>query len=418
MINLQNSLQSIFTDKLLQDDRDPVVVFSFHGDRYGVFVPNVAYWNQAIVILLIQTVLQFLFGAITFWLVVKRRNKTPFLSFLAGYAFILPVALSIPYLLIEWLDIQNVCLKFSNSAVGLVVMFRVMEAMYDTSPPFVESSLGNYVAYYSSLSHFEWDTTTGQRRPITRRELMQSLQRFFSYLMAYSLLLSIVMHFDFQPFGRSLPLESFSFGWHLLDPVHLANMYVLVLLTFFFIALAFHAPSISENLKGFATQPVFHNPLWTSRSPREFWGRNWNLTIHRSLQQAAYRPARKYFSRPVATLLTFVASGIVHEYSWSVTFYNRHVMDESGDCISNVPCYKPHSFKLIAFFTWCGMSVLLQELLEPCFAFTKCWPTPVVCTVMIVTLGLPVAHWFLGDWAVGGNFSGIATGLLHIRKLS
>lgn len=50
MVNLQNSLQSIFADKLIQDDRDPVVVFSFRGDRYGVFSPNVAYWNQALVV--------------------------------------------------------------------------------------------------------------------------------------------------------------------------------------------------------------------------------------------------------------------------------------------------------------------------------------------------------------------------------
>ena len=42
--------------------------------------------------------------------------------------------------------------------------------------------------------------------------------------------------------------------------------------------------AFGENFQGYATAPVFLNPLFASTSPSDFWGRKWNLTIHRNLK--------------------------------------------------------------------------------------------------------------------------------------
>eukprot|EP00546_Thalassionema_frauenfeldii_P012146 CAMPEP_0178918672 /NCGR_PEP_ID=MMETSP0786-20121207/13954_1 /TAXON_ID=186022 /ORGANISM="Thalassionema frauenfeldii, Strain CCMP 1798" /LENGTH=58 /DNA_ID=CAMNT_0020592403 /DNA_START=719 /DNA_END=892 /DNA_ORIENTATION=+ len=56
------------------------------------------------------------------------------------------------------------------------------------------------------------------------------------------------------------------------------------------------------------------NPLFTSRSPSDFWGRRWNLLVHSLLKGGIFKPVRKYFSSTVATVAAFLASGALHEW--------------------------------------------------------------------------------------------------------
>jgi Membrane bound O-acyl transferase family len=175
-------------------------------------------------------------------------------------------------------------------------------------------------------------------------------------------------------------------------------------------------PSIqafAENAKGLYTKSIFHNPLLTSRTPTEFWGTKWNLMIHRILKHGVYLPVRKVCPvRWVAVTATFVMSGLLHEYCWSLIFYRPATAGE--DCPT---CYTPIPLKLTLFFLWCGVVMLLERPVKPYLTFAKALPTPLVATIQLVLLALPISHWFTGDWAVGGMFSDFALALWTIKPV-
>lgn len=141
--------------------------------------------------------------------------------------------------------------------------------------------------------------------------------------------------------------------------------------------------------------------------------------IHNILKGGVFLPAKKYVSTSMAVLLSFVVSGLMHDYVWMCIFYHyREERDEvAGVCLE---CFAPTAFKLTAFFFWNGVIMMLEKplgKLPPFTWFAKNLPLPILSTLVVLT-ALPVSHWYTGDWAVSGNFSDFATALWHIKKLS
>jgi len=362
---------------------------------------------------LIQTVVQCLFAVVIYTFIVKKRQTTS--AYILGYGLVIPLALYVPFELVEALDVKNMVLKLAFVSLGTIVFFRCIEAMHGTSPETVESSMGTYVTYYSSLMHFEWDPKTQKRRKSTPAELLATLKTILIHFHLVSLVLSFEMHFDFRPFQSKVGLDHYHFNLDLLSPGHLGNAYCLAILTYLYLSLGFELTAFSENVKGFYTKPIFLNPLFTSRSPSQFWGQKWNLMIHRILKYGAFLPARKYFSKQIAIVITFLASGLLHDYTWAIVFYQHtHQRDENGVCKD---CFVPITFKLTAFFLWNGAMMLLERPVGSFLGFTKSWPTFIVSTLVLMT-GLPVSHWYTGDWAMGGKYSDFAIGLWHVHKIS
>jgi alginate O-acetyltransferase complex protein AlgI len=62
--------------------------------------------------------------------------------------------------------------------------------------------------------------------------------------------------------------------------------------------------------------PLFIAPL-QARSLAEFWGRRWNTAFSEMTALAVYRPLSSRLGRPVATLMAFLFSGILHELAIS-----------------------------------------------------------------------------------------------------
>ena len=308
--------------------------------------------------------------------------------------------------------------------VPTVVVFRTLEAMFDTSPHTVEHSLRTYMTYYTALSHFEWDPATHTRRKITLMQVRVVWNKFVSHILVHfhlvSLLLSLEMHFQYKPLASSrVQINEYHFNIRdLLSPSHLGNAYLLAVLTNLVLALGFELAAFADNIKGYYTKPIFLNPMFTSRSPTEFWGRKWNLLIHRTLKHAVFLPARPVLGVTTAVALTFAASGLLHEMSWMVLFYHtNHHRQRAAAGEECDTCFQFIFFKVTAFFLWNAVVMVLEKKLGHFFAFTKSWPTPVVSTLVVLT-ALPVSHWFTGDWAAGGYFSDFSVGLWHIRKVS
>ena len=375
-------------------------------------------------LVLMQMLLQVIFAAAIYSFVIQGRGTPQ--SYLFGFGIVIPLALYTPFYLLEELNIQNKAVKLSLTTLPTIVVFRCLEAMFKTpSHIVVEVTMANYMTYYTSLMSFEWSTKTLGRRKITTRELLRAVRNIVYGFVRISVVLSFMMHVDFQPFGSSkVVLDDYHLSWDLLSPAHLANSYLLGILTYSYLSVGFDLTAFSDQAKGFYTEPIFLSPLWQSRSVSEFWGQRWNLMIHRFLKHGVMRPARKYFSTTVSIFLAFVMSGLLHDLTWSIVFYHHSSSDcatcttTSGvDCDDASRCYRHKPFKVTAFFLYCGLCMLLERPLAPYLTFLQSWPTPLVAQLVLLT-GCPTAHWYTGDWTLGGKFADFVTAVFYIRKIS
>jgi hypothetical protein len=81
-----------------------------------------------------------------------------------------------------------------------------------------------------------------------------------------------------------------------------------------------------------------------------------------------------------------------------------------------VDCLDYIRFKDTAFFMWCGLTMILSEpigCLPPVQWMAKNLPRAVISTLVVMT-ALPFAHWFAGDWIVGGYFRQFSMGTFKI----
>merc|ERR1719387_67770 len=75
-------------------------------------------------------------------------------------------------------------------------------------------------------------------------------------------------------------------------------------------------------LVGFDSLDSMRQPLLLSTSIKDFWGRRWNLVIHNLMKRTFFLPfARRggTAARHFGALLSFIMSGLFHEYMWLIT---------------------------------------------------------------------------------------------------
>jgi hypothetical protein len=160
--------------------------------------------------------------------------------------------------------------------------------------------------------------------------------------------------------------------------------------------------SMNGVVGGFQTEDVVNNPMFGSTSPSDFWGNRWNKLIHRGLKQGVYKPVRaETGSRNLATMATFLASGLAHEYTWAVMFYPSSHEQEK--------CMAPFG-KTLLFFGWNGILLILEHWLgrNRWNAIVKPMPR-ILVSLLVVMTALPVGHLFTGDFRFGGYFDSLVT---------
>lgn len=62
------------------------------------------------------------------------------------------------------------------------------------------------------------------------------------------------------------------------------SIFSALVLIYFTLNNMFELNAFQENVKGFATEPLFDAPLTRSKTPTEFWTKRWNRMTHRLLQ--------------------------------------------------------------------------------------------------------------------------------------
>ena len=110
-------------------------------------------------------------------------------------------------------------------------------------------------------------------------------------------------------------------------------------------------------------------------------------------QYGVFSPLKQFIPSKVALLITFVMSGVFHDYIWNVLFYRPHDGDTCTDISGN--CHIPVFGKLSAFFFYTGIIMLLERPLskvQPFVGISNNLPTFAIST-MLVIVHMPFAHW-------------------------
>jgi predicted DCC family thiol-disulfide oxidoreductase YuxK len=79
----------------------------------------------------------------------------------------------------------------------------------------------------------------------------------------------------------------------------------------------FHLLSLAWRAAEVNAPPLMRAPL-LSRSLGEFWGKRWNTAFNHLVANFLFRPLHRAFSARTATMLVFLASGLVHELVISI----------------------------------------------------------------------------------------------------
>jgi hypothetical protein len=340
---------------------------------------------------LIQSAIQCAFAVIIYKFIVQKRGSPG--AYLLGWGFILPIAIYIPFFLLEYFDMRNRVLNLSASTVMTVIFFRCLEAMYNTSPDFVELSLQNYVAYYSSIAPFAYDPKTKARKRVTGAELLSAFVENALTFTAASLVLSFVMHHNFRIFDSPVEYNKLEWSLRLLSPAHIGNAYFHAILLYCTLKIGFELNCFGENAKGVSTKKVFDSPFLKSTSPTDFWTKRWNIMIQPVMRGGVFLPAKIFFPKKVALLITFVVSGLYHDYVWFCVFYSpKHLYDEKGVCED---CYEHKFGRVTLFFLFVGIIVLLERplgKLPQIQWMAKHLPSPAIAHFLLL-VHLPLAHW-------------------------
>jgi Membrane bound O-acyl transferase family len=371
-------------------------------------------------LVIFQTIFQVTFAIIIYLVIIRQRTKT--ITYVVGWLLIMPLTLVVPFWLIDYLKVDNLVVRLALATPTYIVFFRCIEAMYGTSPPVVETNIGTYCVYYTSIMHFDWDEKTQQRKSITLFELGQSVWKALQSGIMLSAITSFMISTSFRPFASSNVVTT-DYHLHfndLLAPSHLANAYIAIFLVQCTLSLGFALTALGDEARGLKrTKPFFNNPLLTSTSPSDFWSRKWNVMMHRVLKYGSFLPARKSFKFSVysSMAITYVTSGLLHEYANMITFYHRQELrnPETGLCDT---CYVYHPGKTLAFFAWNAVVTILEKPVTSIlhhFNFPKL-PLPILSTLVVMT-SAHVSHWIYGDNVAANFFHHLSIGLWKLEKV-
>jgi len=160
-------------------------------------------------------------------------------------------------------------------------------------------------------------------------------------------------------------------------------------------------------LGGGTTEPGFSNPLLAARSLREAWGRRWNRPVHAMLKRTVYAPARRAgLGGAAASLLSFAASGLLHEYNFAT---------------HNFAAYRPGS--ATAFFLLMGLLMLGEAALQDWVGRRGAWrlqrlyaamPSPLVAAGLRLAVLPAFEPLFMRSWIESGMLRAVGALVPHV----
>jgi len=405
-----------FFGRFAEDDRE--ISFEFElpfvdhddGAKYSYTAPSFEFWIALVICVALQAVISILFILAAWMLIKKNREKNPTLAFLACYGFLCPAALYLPFALIPFLNIPNMILATPFIILAFANMLHCLEILYDTSPPFAERDVFNFLLYHASPVMLRFHPKTQEVIKATTEEMRHKILLAAFTFCGTIVLQNVLLVTHYEPFGHhELVSVAEYFNWRHLGN-NMANAYLagtnLETGTLIFGALI-------SFVTGYSTIYLNDSPFSKSTSVADFWGRRWNIQIGGLLKTSVFKSCMKNgVSRLVAIFLTFVMSSVLHEYAI-----------QGGSITPLNPTRSPHAPVLgrqSAFFLWNGMMMVLERLIMSNKFIKSTWDTSIpapIKTLCIVMTSLPISKWFMDDYIGMYLFDDFMVAFPKIRKL-
>ncbi|CAJ1930813.1 unnamed protein product [Cylindrotheca closterium] len=296
----------------------------------------------------------------------------------------MPAAVSTIMMYVTQEEMVHWMISFVASCVGFASVFKSIAVIFHNYPPEVDQDLRSFLCWYISFT--EPVFVKDKLKRVTIPEILDRGALLMGKILGLFTLLSI-----FRSFGL-YPSQYTSISQLLPSAITpLIDGFVHVWFIYFFLSFAIDFGMLFYSvLFGASVEPGFFNPLLTSRSLRECWAQKWNLSVQSLLKRNVYIPCRKAgVRRELSTVLTFLASGLLHEYTFS---------------IHNTASYRIGEATI--FFTMMGILVLvegaiakimpinLQELAEQV-------PSVVISSIMVLLVAAAVPL-FIRSWLESG----------------
>jgi hypothetical protein len=399
LYSMKNPFFDVFSVKFDLDHREPAFIFQVpHVGKLGFVALSPMFWLQCSLLLMVQSILNVVSAIVVFLFIVQGNKNRSLQSYIIGYGIIGPLLVYIPLRIVSYLELQNVTLMMSVAGgTPAILIFRLLEAMHGTLPPFATQSFSKFVLYCSSTVQFEFDKKTQEPVPMSRTILLSrslSMARLFVQSMVlYSLLLPC--SYNMFPRRRVEGL------WDLFYWGNLLNNYIMAWVTATCLEASITGLGLLTSLlTGICTMQVNDSPLTASTSPSDFWGKRWNRMVGSSLRRAIYQPLRNGgYSIHISALMAFFVSGLMHEYLL-LLFSLR------GGSSHSEP-YAPSYGNQSIFFLWNGLVLIGEYMFSETSAIR--WirehlPQP-FRTLLVLALVIPVVHFFTDEFVASGAFT-------------
>ena len=275
---------------------------------------------------------------------------------------------------------------FLASTFGFQSFFKSFATAFASYPEGADADLRTWLLWFTSLP----EPLFAKGKPVQARGAL--LHRVLLFLVkgaALFVVLSALRHAEgYSPFEAHPLLNSL---------VHLWTIYL-------FAAFCLDVGSLLVLLQGVATEPGFSNPLLASRSLRENWGERWNRPVNTFLKRAVYVPARRRgYSAAAASLLTFLCSGLLHEYNFS---------------LHNASAYQPGHASL--FFITMGLLMIAEAALAsraPPLArrIFRALPSALVSLALLAPVLPFFGPLFMRSWIQSGFLESVMALVPHLQ---
>jgi hypothetical protein len=400
------------------DELSPVFVARIGEQSYAFFFFSVFFWLYLVAVTILECIVAAPFAFLLYAFTVRpqkpskrRRVGTTWLGYFVGWGTVI-FWIFAPRIAVEFIHVKNLLIRFTmcvltptvsifrslGKAVPMIPMLfllfycetsplihNFLEAMYGLTPEYTLKSAFTFSLYFSSPMMLNYDHKYEKLVKASPRQILNYFYLFLSKLALAGTYQSMFLVFKdhFPSLGRgssSTPLNYYQFSNIYNLEIWKDSILIAVLLQMYLSVFASGLCFATALLTKKQTAKFDDNPLFASQSPSDFWGRRWNLLIHRCLKNGVYKPVRAVFDgHPILAILsTFMASGLFHEWLLPTVFWNYP---------------STHGITLL-FFLWQAALVILEGLVGLWLA--QSFPTlpKALRTVLVILMGLPLAHWF------------------------
>lgn len=272
--------------------------------------------------------------------------------------------------------------SFLSSTFGFSAFFKSINAGFDQYPLGVDANIKTWLLWYINLPEPEF---AKGKMCLASKSYVWNKIKLISYKVAGMFIVLTVL----KILGDEA--EEGPNGWwfvmmHVNGFLHLWLLYLFASFCLDFSSLAVATSG------GYRTEPGFLNPLLQSRCYKETWGTRWNCPVQLLLKRTVYIPARKCgFGGSTSAFLTFFASGLLHEYNFSI--HSRR-------------SWEP--YKATFFFLLMGMMMILEKFVWKTLVPSQLQhaanhlPSPVISMMLTALVSGVFEYYFAQSWVNSG----------------